>query len=61
MRIAPLASLLVAVAAGAAAQTLSVMPTGGLRGETAALLLSGQEGGPLPLAVLALPGRSEHS
>jgi tetratricopeptide (TPR) repeat protein len=33
---------------------LRVLPTGGLRAETAALLLSGQEGG-LPLAVLALP------
>ncbi|HTQ79409.1 MAG TPA: hypothetical protein VMM92_05395, partial [Thermoanaerobaculia bacterium] len=36
-------------------QTLRVLPTGGLRVETAALLLSGQEGGNLPLAVLALP------
>jgi Tfp pilus assembly protein PilF len=33
---------------------LRVLPTGGLRAETAALLLSGQEGG-LPLAVLAVP------
>jgi hypothetical protein len=32
-----------------------VLPTGGLRAETAALLLSGQEGGPLPFAALALP------
>jgi tetratricopeptide (TPR) repeat protein len=38
----------------AAAPVLRVLPTGGLRAETAALLLSGQEGG-LPLAVLALP------
>ena len=32
-----------------------VLPTGGLRAETAALLLSGQEGGNLPFAALALP------
>jgi hypothetical protein len=37
-----------------AEETVTVMPTGGLRGETAAFLLSGQEGGALPLAVLAL-------
>jgi Tfp pilus assembly protein PilF len=48
-------ALLPALAAQAAEEKLSVMPTGGLRGETAALLLSGQEGGGLPMAVLALP------
>jgi hypothetical protein len=39
----------------APAPALRVLPTGGLRAETAALLLSGQEGGGLPVAVLALP------
>jgi hypothetical protein len=63
VRISPLL-LMLAVCAGPLAQAaaevppaaplLRVLPTGGLRAETAALLLSGQEGG-LPLAVLALP------
>jgi len=43
-----------AVPAPPASPPLRVLPTGGLRAETAALLLSGQEGG-LPLAVLAVP------
>ncbi|MFP5287488.1 MAG: hypothetical protein ACLGI9_17250, partial [Thermoanaerobaculia bacterium] len=34
---------------------LRVMRTGGLRVETAALLMSGQEGGTIPVAALALP------
>lgn len=34
---------------------LRVLRTGGLRMETAALLMSGQEGGPIPFALLALP------
>lgn len=34
---------------------LRVLRTGGLKVESAALLLSGQQGGPLPIAVLALP------
>lgn len=34
---------------------LRVLRTGGLRVETAALLMSGQEGGTIPLAALALP------
>ncbi len=32
-----------------------VLPTGGIRMETAALLVSGQEGGPVPLAAVAYP------
>jgi len=61
VRLAPLLSLLLVAAVADAAGTVggaeppTVMPTGGLRGETAALLLSGQEGGSLPLAVLVLP------
>ncbi len=61
----PLAtSLLVAglLAAGAgpgcaapAAPPMRVLPTGGLRVESAALLMSGQEGGTIPFAALALP------
>ena len=50
-----LVPLLLAAAVASSATAPTVMPTGGLRGETAALLLSGQEGGSLPLAVLALP------
>lgn len=34
---------------------LRVLPTGGLRVESAALLMSGQEGGTIPFAALALP------
>lgn len=34
---------------------LRVLRTGGLKVESAALLLSGQQGGPIPIAVLALP------
>lgn len=40
---------------GTAAAPLRVLPTGGLRVESAALLMSGQEGGTLPFAALALP------
>jgi len=43
------------LAAGASAAPLRVLPTGGLRVESAALLMSGQEGGTIPFAVLALP------
>jgi tetratricopeptide (TPR) repeat protein len=43
------------LAAGAAAVPLRVLPTGGLRVESAALLMSGQEGGTIPFAALALP------
>src|SRR6185295_913303 len=39
----------------APAPAVRVLRTGGLRIETAALLLSGQQGGPVPLAVLAIP------
>lgn len=46
-------------AAGAAegrpSPPLRVLPTGGLRVESAALLMSGQEGGTIPFAALALP------
>lgn len=38
-----------------AAPPLRILPTGGLRVESAALLMSGQEGGTLPFAALALP------
>jgi len=34
---------------------LKVLPTGGIKMETAALLVSGQEGGPIPLAAVAYP------
>lgn len=42
---------------------LRVLRTGGLRVETAALLMSGQEGGTIPLAtlVLPMPGAGAHS
>ena len=43
------------LATGASAAPLRVLPTGGLRVESAALLMSGQEGGTIPFAVLALP------
>lgn len=54
---APAAPAAAAETAPAAPQTppLRIFRTGGLRMETAALLLSGQEGGPLPVAVLAFP------
>lgn len=58
----PLAASLLAaglLAAGTepacAAPPLRVLPTGGLRVESAALLLSGQEGGTIPFAALAMP------
>jgi Flp pilus assembly protein TadD len=38
-----------------AGPAVRVLRTGGLKMETAALLLSGQQGGPLPFAVLAFP------
>lgn len=54
--------LLLLLAAQASAQEpspekppLRVMRTGGLRVETAALLMSGQEGGTIPVAALAIP------
>src|SRR5262245_52676802 len=40
---------------GWAAAPLRVLPTGGLSVESAALLLSGQEGGTIPFAALAFP------
>lgn len=42
---------------------LRVLPTGGIKMETAALLVSGQEGGPVPLAAVAypLPGEAGRS
>jgi tetratricopeptide (TPR) repeat protein len=50
------AGLLVAGPAVAfAAAPLRVLPTGGLRVESAALLLSGEEGGTVPFAALAFP------
>lgn len=68
MRLAPAALLLATfpVLAQAPPETISrpgaaegpplrVLRTGGLRVETAALLMSGQEGGTIPVAVLALP------
>ncbi len=36
-----------------------VLPTGGIKMETAALLVSGQEGGPVPLAAVAYPTPGE--
>jgi Flp pilus assembly protein TadD len=62
-----IAALLLLAAAPLAAQPepapLRVLRTGGLRVETAALLMSGQEGGTIPLAtlVLPLPGTGERS
>lgn len=43
------------VVASHATEELRVLPTGGLHVETAALLVSGQEGGPVPLAAWAAP------
>jgi Flp pilus assembly protein TadD len=55
-----IAALLLLAAAPLSAQTeppapVRVLRTGGLRVETAALLMSGQEGGTIPLATLVLP------
>jgi Flp pilus assembly protein TadD len=55
-----IAALLLLAAAPLTAQTeppppVRVLRTGGLRVETAALLMSGQEGGTIPLATLVLP------
>jgi Flp pilus assembly protein TadD len=66
MRLAPAALLLGALpllAQEAETLPLRVLRTGGLRVETAALLMSGQEGGTIPIAVLAvpLPGSAERS
>jgi len=58
MLLRPFAASLIAahlLAAGGAAAPLRVLPTGGLRVESAALLMSGQEGGTIPFAALALP------
>jgi Flp pilus assembly protein TadD len=44
-----------AAAPSKARPALRVLRTGGLKVESAALLLSGQQGGPLPIAVLSLP------
>ena len=57
----PLAAALLAVllalgaAPASAAAALRVLPSGGLSVESAALLLSGQEGGTIPFAALAVP------
>lgn len=48
-------ALLAMGAASGWAAPLRVLPTGGLRVESAALLLSGQEGGTIPFAALAFP------
>jgi Flp pilus assembly protein TadD len=42
-------------AARPARPALRVLPTGGIKVETAALMVSGQEGGPIPLAAVAYP------
>jgi tetratricopeptide (TPR) repeat protein len=38
---------------------IRVLPTGGIKVETAALMVSGQEGGPIPLAAVAYPFPAE--
>jgi hypothetical protein len=48
-------ALLALGAVSGEAAPLRVLPTGGLRVESAALLLSGQEGGTIPFAALAFP------
>ena len=50
--------LLVAVASGAQ-EEFRPLRTGGLSAEAAALLISGQEGGSIPLFALTLPGTAE--
>lgn len=63
-RIAPILLLLAApLLAQSAPSPVHVLRTGGLRVETAALIMSGQEGGTIPLAtlVLPMPGTGERS
>lgn len=52
---APVAEPPAAAAAPKGRPALRVLRTGGLKVDSAALLLSGQQGGPLPIAVLPLP------